>query len=77
MSIYRISRFALFALLASGSLSAAASQCKGLAENACMTDQACIWVQSYTRKDGRNVSGHCKVKRGKSALNLSESKPTR
>jgi hypothetical protein len=43
----------------------AASQCKGIAENACMVESECLWVQGYTRKDGRTVASHCKSKGGK------------
>mgnify|MGYP001580404479 CR=1 FL=1 len=55
------------ALIAAGmvlasSLVSAASQCKGMQENACMSDGECLWVQGYTRKDGRSVSSHCKLK---------------
>ena len=38
----------------------AANQCKGKAEQACAADSGCAWVDSYTRKDGRTVSSHCK-----------------
>ena len=50
--------------LASSPVSAA-SQCKGVQENACMSNGECVWVQGYTRKDGRSVSSHCKLKGGR------------
>lgn len=40
----------------------AASQCKGMAENACQAQAQCTWVDGYTRKDGRSVAAHCKSK---------------
>ena len=52
-------------LMLASSLVSAASQCKGMQENACMSDGECVWVQGYTRKDGRSVSSHCKLKGGK------------
>ena len=42
------------------SATAAASQCKGLVENACSADTQCTWVDGYTRKDGRAVTAHCR-----------------
>jgi hypothetical protein len=50
--------------LATGSASAA-SQCKGQLEAACLADGACVWVNGYTRKDGRSVASYCKLKGGK------------
>ncbi len=70
----------LACLLLNTSLAGAASQCKGVPENACASDAACTWVASYTRKDGRTVSGHCKLRRGKQAVNVSSASvdtPTR
>lgn len=52
------------ALLVLSPLSGAASPCKGMTEQACGGEAACIWVQGYTRKDGRSVSSHCKLRRG-------------
>jgi hypothetical protein len=49
----------LAATLTAGS-AVAAEQCKGLAQDICAVDSACSWVDSYTRKDGRTVNGHCK-----------------
>ena len=34
--------------------------CKGMAENDCSTSNACRWVDSYKRKDGRDVKGYCR-----------------
>lgn len=61
----------LACLLLGAPLAGAASQCKGMPENACAGDSACTWVASYTRKDGRTVNGHCKLRRGKQAANVS------
>ena len=38
-----------------------ASECKGKAQDVCAADAACIWVEGYTRKDGREVSSYCRV----------------
>ena len=61
----------LACLLFGAPLAVAASHCKGQPENACAADDACTWVASYTRKDGRTVRGHCKLRRGKKAVNVS------
>jgi len=34
--------------------------CKGMAENDCSTSNTCRWVDSYKRKDGRDVQGYCR-----------------
>ena len=34
--------------------------CKGMAENYCATSNACRWVDSFKRKDGRDVQGYCR-----------------
>lgn len=52
------------ALLVLSPFAGAASQCKGMSEQACASESACSWVQGYTRKDGRTVSSHCKLSRG-------------
>jgi len=49
------------AMLTTGS-AAAASDCAGEAQSVCATSDSCIWVNGYTRKDGRAVSGHCKAR---------------
>ena len=63
----RISRyFAAMSLVATfslcGSAVLAASHCKGMSEQACSGDTNGSWVQGYTRKDGKQVSGHCRLK---------------
>ena len=40
----------------------AASQCKGMQEQACLAKAECSWIQGYVRKDGRSVGSHCKAK---------------
>jgi len=49
--------------IAFGSPVLAASQCKGLAESACTTDDSCRWIGTYERSDGRQVSAHCRTAR--------------
>ena len=34
--------------------------CKGMAENDCAASNAYRWVDSYKRKDGRDVQGYCR-----------------
>ena len=85
MSIYTSPRHLvrpglLACLLLSAPLVGAASHCKGMPENACASDTACAWVASYTRKDGRTVSGHCRLRAGKKPVNVSSARvdgPTR
>ncbi len=56
----------LGALLAAGlALSGqanAASQCKGLDNAACDSQQSCSWVAGYERSDGRKVNAFCRTK---------------
>ena len=46
----------------------AASPCKGMAQDACASDAQCAWIDSYTRKDGRTVAAHCKLKPRKAGM---------
>ena len=64
----------LACLLLGAPLAGAASHCKGMPENACASDAACTWVASYTRKDGRTVSGHCRLRAGKKPVNVSSAR---
>lgn len=38
----------------------AASECKGLPQAECEAKSECKWVEGYTRKDGKEVSGYCR-----------------
>jgi hypothetical protein len=38
----------------------AESACKGLEQVVCEGNGSCTWVNGYTRKDGKQVSGYCK-----------------
>jgi hypothetical protein len=73
----RIFRVALLAgvtsTLAISSTVLAASQCKGLAESACTTDDSCRWIGAYERSDGRQVSAHCRL--AKSAKQSAKAQP--
>ena len=40
----------------------AASACKGLELSVCQSTESCGWVNSYTRKDGREVKAFCRTK---------------
>ncbi len=46
---------------------AAASACKGLERMACEANKNCRWLSGYTRKDGVQVSSHCRSLPKKSA----------
>jgi hypothetical protein len=63
----------LVGVAAHASVAGAASHCKGMAESACSSDSQCTWVDGYQRKDGRKVSSHCKLKRGKPSAQVSQS----
>jgi len=49
------------------SVASAASQCNTLPQSNCATMADCVWVDSYQRKDGRSVAGHCKGRPRKKA----------
>jgi hypothetical protein len=69
---------AILVLLAVGlSAPAAAADCKGKAESQCLSNQACSWVGTYQRKDGRTVKGFCRAKStgGKSVSQAPAVKP--
>ncbi len=38
-----------------------ASECKGKTQDVCAATAACVWVEGYTRKDGREVNSYCRV----------------
>ncbi|BCU05653.1 hypothetical protein [Allochromatium tepidum] len=38
-----------------------ASECKGLTQDACAANAECRWMEGYTRKDGVQVSSHCRL----------------
>lgn len=38
-----------------------ASECKGLNNESCSAKEACGWVETYTRKDGREVNAFCRT----------------
>ena len=66
----------LATVLAVGSLffsmnSVAASECKGLKESVCDSNNSCRWVNGYLRKDGRKVNSFCRSYSGKK--NVAES----
>ena len=48
--------------LAMSAPASAASQCKGLDNEACDTSSSCSWVAGYERKDGRKVEAFCRAK---------------
>jgi len=48
-------------IIAAGTTPAgAASACKGLEKAKCEAKSECIWIDQYTRKDGKKVSAYCK-----------------
>jgi len=52
----------------------AASQCKGLDIESCSNTEACGWVESYQRKDGRNVKAFCRTSSKGKARKVAETK---
>ena len=65
----------ILAISLSAPIAGAASHCKGIGESACASDTSCTWVQSYTRKDGRQVKSHCKLARGSKPVDVSLVEP--
>ena len=51
----------LLGLSSVSGVASAASQCKGLDNNACNQNSACGWVESYQRKDGLEVNAFCRT----------------
>lgn len=47
-------------LLVAAPMAGAASQCKSLSQDACAANASCTWVDSYTRKDGREIQAYCR-----------------
>lgn len=47
------------------SINTNAASCKGSSESACSASSDCYWVNSFKRKDGVQVSAHCRTKAGK------------
>ncbi|WPL19856.1 hypothetical protein Thiowin_05003 [Thiorhodovibrio winogradskyi] len=41
-----------------------AATCKGMEKPVCESTDGCYWVDPYKRKDGVEVSGHCRGKPG-------------
>ena len=56
------SALAAAALLAVLQGPAAAADCKGMEKARCAGSDACVWVDSYKRKDGVKVDGYCRSK---------------
>ena len=61
----------ILVLMLAGTSAQAASACKGLEKGQCEKNTACSWVDSFTRKDGVKVSGHCRSKPTQSGQNSS------
>jgi hypothetical protein len=60
---FRLPQVALFSatlIAASAGPVLAESACKGLEQAVCESNGDCTWVNGYTRKDNKQVSGHCK-----------------
>ena len=53
-----------------------ANECKGAENEACVANESCGWVESYTRKDGREVKAFCRTStKGRTKVSNAESKP--
>lgn len=64
---------ALLTLMMTSISASAASACKGLETSACESSTSCRWVQSYKRKDGREVNAFCRSYSAKVNVNKSNS----
>lgn len=63
----------LFSMLLAPMVSASENACKGVTETQCAASEACRWVASYARKDGREVNGYCRLKhKAKTDVSLSD-----
>lgn len=78
MRIAKIASWTMLVLAVSISVSAiAASQCKGLDVQACQSNTACGWVDSYTRKDGKEIKAFCRTSlKGKGKVKAGEEQKT-
>ncbi len=56
------------------SFTADAASCKGKPQSSCSADSSCSWVTGYKRKDGVQVSGHCRAASGKASSEKSQKK---
>ena len=61
-------------LLLSGTPAIAETKCKGLEHEVCGKQQHCSWVESYKRKDGVTVKGHCRNMPKKQTINNEDKK---
>ncbi len=52
----------------------AASSCKGMSQSSCSAASDCSWVSGYKRKDGVQVSGHCRAASGKASTKKTQKK---
>ncbi len=60
-------RLALFLGMLIGFISTVHAQapvCKGMEQATCADTDGCYWVDAYKRRDGVEVSGHCRGKPG-------------
>lgn len=55
----------------------AENACKGLPQQTCDGAEQCLWVNGYTRKDGREVASYCRVKSTGKTDNVSGKAPRR
>ncbi|MDQ7017431.1 MAG: hypothetical protein Q9N68_13755 [Gammaproteobacteria bacterium] len=59
MKLPLLSSFSLTLLLFTP-ITQANSPCKGLANEACHSDNNCRWIESYTTKKGTSVKAYCR-----------------
>ena len=52
-------------------LNHAASSCKGLSVEKCLTNTSCSWIKSFKRKDGKMTKAYCRSKPSKKAVKKS------
>ena len=60
-NVFNATLIASVVSLSAMTFSVQASECKGLDNESCSANAACGWVDSYVRKDGREVNAFCRT----------------
>lgn len=81
-AIINLSTLVLATLISSTNF-AATPACKGQVKDACSQNNACAWVNSYKRKDGKTIKSYCrnsaksKVKKNTDDINIKTATKTK
>jgi hypothetical protein len=70
-AVTSLSIFTLAIFISSTSF-AATTPCKGQSQETCSQNNACAWVNSYKRKDGKTIRSYCRNS-AKSKLKMNKS----